>query len=295
MIQFKLSRFLAAIAIMAGCMCSQAQDHVGYLQQVQSAEVSFSLVSNKNPSNIGDGTAVVVKVSGSGLLAPSGTITFSAVPTNLATATTVVSAPIVLNSSGNADWVFNLAPGTYQIFAAYSGDSDYQPSQSNPLTQTVIGPADFTLALDSGPLTVKQGSTWNGSITATSINNFQGTVTLTCSGGSGDAAVSCVQGKPLALSAGGSVQFPIQVTTTGTSLNVISSSVFMVGFGLASKRRRRKQMKALSVLCLLLLIAGCGGIRYEQKDGTPKGDYKMNFTGQSGSLSHAVSFVVSVQ
>jgi Bacterial Ig-like domain (group 3) len=295
MIQFKLSRFLAMIAIMAGCMCSQAQNHVEYMQQVQSAEAQLSLSSNRNPSNIGDGTAVVIKVSGSGLLAPSGTITFSAVPVNIVTATTVVSAPVALNSSGNADWVFNLAPGTYQIFATYSGDSDYQPSHSNPLTQTVLGPADFTLTLDSGPLTVKQGSTWNGSITATSVNNFNGTVTLTCSGGSSVAGVSCVQGKPLTLSAGGSAQFPIQVTTAATSLNVISSSVFMMGFGLASKRRRQKQMTTLSLLCLLLLIAGCGGIRYEQTDGTPRGDYKMNFTGQSGSLSHAVSFVVSVQ
>src|SRR5438309_4770308 len=100
MIQFNLSRFLAAIAIMAGCMCSQAQNHVGYIQQVQSAGVLLTLVSNKNPSNIGDGTAVVIKVSGSGLVAPSGTITFSAVPVNIATATTVASVPVALDSSG---------------------------------------------------------------------------------------------------------------------------------------------------------------------------------------------------
>jgi Bacterial Ig-like domain (group 3) len=295
MVQFRLIRFFAVVFMMATCLFGHAQDHIGYMQQVQRSAVSLSLVSNKNPSNIGDGTAVVIKVSGLGLLAPSGTITFSAVPVNIATATTVSSAPVVLDSSGNANWVFNLAPGTYQIFGAYSGDNDYQSEESNPLVQIVLGPADFTLTLDSGSLAVKQGSTWNGSITATSTNNFQGTVTLTCSGGDSVAGVSCVQGKPLTLSAGGAAQFPIQVTTTGTSLNVISSSVFMVGVGLASRRRRRKQMNALSLLCVLLFVVGCGGIRYEQKDGTAKGDYKMNFTGQSGSLSHAVSFVVSVQ
>ena len=295
MIQFRLIRFFAAIAMMAACLLGHAQDHIGYMQQVQRAGVTLTLVSTKNPSNIGDGTIIVVKVSGLGILPPSGTITFSAMQGNIVTGTAFSTASVTLDSSGNAAWAFNPPAGTYQLLASYSGDTDYQPSDAIPLTQTVIGPADFTLTLDSGSLVVKQGSNWTGNITATSVNNFQGTVTLTCSGASSVAFVTCVPGQPLMLIPGESTQFPIQVTTIATSLNVLSSGVFIVGFGIASKRRRLQQMVSFSLLSLLLLFVGCGTVRYEQKDGTPKGDYKMTFTGQSGALSHAVSFVVSVQ
>jgi hypothetical protein len=295
MIRFKLIRFLAAISILSGSIYSPAQDHVGYLQQVQRAGVSVSLVSPKNPSNIGDGSAVLVKVSGSGVLAPSGIVTFSAVQANIANATAVATASISLDSSGNAAWIFGLPPGTYQIFATYSGDNEYQAGDAVPLTQIVVGPADFTLSLDSGSLAVKQGSTWSGSLTATSVNDFQGTITLLCSGGSNATQTACLPGKPMALTPGGSAQFPVQITTTATSLNILSSGLLLISFSVVSRKRQRKQVAALSLLTLLLLVTGCGGVRYEQTNGTPKGNYTMTVTGQSGSLSHAVSFVVSVQ
>jgi hypothetical protein len=158
-----------------------------------------------------------------------------------------------------------------------------------------LGTPDFTLTLNPGSLIVKQGATWNGALTATSINNFQGTVTLTCTGSDSTAGVACIQGQPQTLGINGTAQFPVQMTTVANTLKVISGSMFLVSFGFASRKRHRKQLKALSLLAVLLLLSGCAAMRYEQTNGTPKGDYKITFTGQSGSISHSVSVVVSVQ
>src|ERR1700722_18321550 len=98
MIQFRLIRFFAAISMMAACLLGHAQDHIGYMQQVQRAGVTLTLVSTKNPSNIGDGTIIVVKVSGSGILPPSGPITFSPMQGNIVPGTDFFIPPAPLAS-----------------------------------------------------------------------------------------------------------------------------------------------------------------------------------------------------
>lgn len=297
MTRFTLLRIFAALSMTAGGILAQAQSHAGYLQQVQRTSVTLSLASVRNPSNIGDGTAAVLQVTGPGLLPPTGVITFTAIQNGQIIVGLGAIPPMTLDSAGKANWTFNLPPGTYQFLAAYSGDAEYAPSDAIPITQTVLGPADFIFSLDPGPLVVKQGATWTGTLKATSYNNFQGNVTVSCDGGGSAVLMACSPGQPLLVSPAGATRFPVQITTTITTLKILSGAgLFVFGIGFTSKKRRGfLQLRILALLPLVLWLAGCGAVRYQQSDGTPKGDYKITFVGQSGSLSHAVSLVVTVQ
>jgi hypothetical protein len=292
-----LNMALSAFWMLCGGALIQAQTQNHYVQQVQQATPTLTLSSTRNPSNIGDGSAAIIQISGAGLIIPSGTVTFSATPTGVVGALTAATVTVPIDSTGKAIWVFDLNPGTYQLFASYDGDVDYNRVDAIPISQQVIGPADFNLTLDPGSLTVKQGSTWKGNLTATAINNFHGMITLSCDGG-GDG-VKCMSGgsQSLQMDASGICHFPVEMTTTATAVNTLSASFFLffTGFGLSKKKHRLKRLYPFALLSLLLLVMGCTAVRYQQTDGTTRGNYKLTFVGQSGSLSHAVTVVVAVQ
>lgn len=281
--------------MVCGCTLIQAQTQNHYVQQVQKSTPTLVLTSTKNPSNINDGTAATIQISGTGPIAPSGTVTFSATETGFIGTLANATVTVPIDSTGKASWVFSLSPGTYQLFATYSGDTDYNPVDATPISQQVIGPPDFSLTLDPGSLVVKQGSTWTGNLTATAINNFQGMITLSCDGGG--AGVKCLGGQSIQMDASGVCHFPIELTTTATTVNTLSASflLFISGFGLSKKRNCLKKLYPFALLSMLLLFAGCTAVRYQQTDGTPRGNYKLTFVGQSGSLTHAVTVVVTVQ
>jgi hypothetical protein len=287
----------ALVWMVCGCTLIQAQTQNHYVQQVQQAGPTLALTSTRNPSSIGDGTAAIIQISGTGPISPSGTVIFSAVQAGVVGTLTAATATIPIDSTGKAIWIFDLSPGTYQLFATYNGDMDYARVDAIPITQQVIGPADFSLTVDPGSLIVKQGSTWKGGLTATAINNFQGTVTLSCDGGGNAVGMNCLSGQPIQMDASGISHFPVELTTTATVVNTLTASflLFFTGFGLSKNRSRLKKIYPFALLSLLLLVAGCSAVRYQQVDGTPRGNYKLTFVGQSGSLTHAVTVVVTVQ
>ena len=299
MYRSRLFALIAAIGMVAASLPAHAQRESGnYLQTVTKAGTQLMLTATPNPSNVGDGTPAVLQVSGPGAVAPTGLVTFSALAAGSITSGQAVdTAAIALDSTGKATWPLNLAPGTYELVAVYSGDANYTAGQQT-LSHTVLGPADFSLVLDPGSLNVKQGATWSGNLTATSINNFSGVVKISCDGGGPVVFMTCLPGQPLLVSAAAPTSFPIQVTTTATILKTINTSgLLLLCLSLGTKaRRRRYWMCSIGLLCLLTLVSGCGDdVHYQQRDGTPRGNYKMTFVGQSGSLSHAVSFVITVQ
>jgi hypothetical protein len=83
--------------------------------------------------------------------APSGTITFYAGSTALAT------APINANGSASAT-IATLAPGTYSINAVYNATRDYASSTSNAI-QLIVNGATTTAALTSAPNPSNYGQT----------------------------------------------------------------------------------------------------------------------------------------
>ena len=86
------------------------------------------------------------------------------------------TAPVDL--TGVATWSPSLPTGTFTIFAVYSGDSNLLGSTSPAISQTVLGPPDFSFSVL--PFSIAQGQTGAAPITVTAINGFHGTITFSC-------------------------------------------------------------------------------------------------------------------
>lgn len=120
-----------------------------------------SLSSSANPALPGQSVTFTATVTGNGT--PTGTVTFYDGSTELGTGT--------LDSNGNATYTTStLSPGTHNISADYSGDSNFA-SSSDSLTQLISQETSSTMSLSSSV---------NPSLLDQSV-----TFTATVSGGSG--------------------------------------------------------------------------------------------------------------
>jgi hypothetical protein len=207
------------------------------------------------------------------------------------------TAPV--NLTGVATWTPSLPTGTFTIFAAYSGDSNLLGSTSPAISQTVLGPEDFSFSVS--PFSVAQGQSAATPVSVTAINGFHGTIAFSCASPSPEMDCGL---SPNALM----VPAPGALTTTSTSAGNVALSAttfattvqkaglfgaFLLSF-LSFKRRKRLVLQAAVALALLLI--GCGtGTRYVQQDGTPKGTYSITVTGTSGKLSHTQTVLVTVR
>jgi hypothetical protein len=207
------------------------------------------------------------------------------------------TAPV--NLTGVATWTPSLPTGTFTIFAAYSGDSNLLGSTSPAISQTVLGPEDFSFS--ASPFSVVQGQSAATPISVTAINGFHGTIAFSCASQSSE--VDCGL-SPNALM----VPAPAAQTTTSASAGnvALSATTFattvqkagLIGAFLLSflSLKRRKRLVLLAAVALALLLIGCGtGTRYVQQDGTPKGTYSITVTGTSGKLSHTQAVLVTVR
>ena len=99
-------------------------------QVVSRASASVTLTSSKNPAPAGSAGSLTATVEGS--LAPpkpTGTVTFSEGAAVLAT--------VPLSGKSAKYPLKSLSAGVHEIVASYSGDTDFAPSSSNVLMQTI--------------------------------------------------------------------------------------------------------------------------------------------------------------
>ena len=104
----------------------------------------------------------------------TGNVTFTVENANVVVAT--YTAPV--NANGTATVSPTLPSGTLSLLAAYSGDSNLLGSSSSPITQSVLGDADFDFTLT--PISVPQGQDASVPATVTAINGFKGSISFTC-------------------------------------------------------------------------------------------------------------------
>ncbi|HEY5942681.1 MAG TPA: Ig-like domain repeat protein [Solirubrobacterales bacterium] len=111
-------------------------------QVVEKAETQVTLTSPFEPASFGSSGSLkaTVKAVAPGAGTPAGTITFREGENVLAT--------VQLSGSSASLPLKSLPLGTHGVTASYSGDPNYQPSGSEPLTQTIV-PAATELALTS--------------------------------------------------------------------------------------------------------------------------------------------------
>ncbi len=76
--------------------------------------------------------------------------------------------------------ISSLAPGTHLISASYSGDINYSPSVSVPVS-VVVNVSDYTLSTPNPSITLVTEHHGTFPVVATSLGRFTDQITLTCS------------------------------------------------------------------------------------------------------------------
>jgi hypothetical protein len=222
---------------------------------------------------------------------------------------------VSLSSQGAASYPVTAAtPGLHYFTAVYAGDSKLRSSVSAAvLEQTPLNGSDFSLNLTNGTLTIPQGQSITTLATVTSINGFNGKISISCStaspkmscqvprpsfaGGQGSSliVIRAVQNPAVASMPGGFRTFP-GAEVKGTLIGwVILWTVLLI----ASTGRRRIALASICVVCALL-AAGCAGRSLVSNDLTPVGGYVLTIQASSASakglpsVSHTTQLQVQV-
>ena len=126
-----------------------------------------TLGSSQNPSVFGQSTTFTATIQGTG--APTGAVTFRDGTAQLGTSN------VTAGSAGMT--VSNLSTGTHSITASYSGDSNFLPSTSAALTQSVSKASTTTSIVSSAnPSYLNQSVTFKASVKSQDGGAVTGTV-----------------------------------------------------------------------------------------------------------------------
>jgi uncharacterized protein (TIGR03437 family) len=127
-----------------------------------------TLSSNLNPSISGQSVTFTATVTSGA----TGTVTFSIDSVN--------QPAVVLSGNQATLMVSNLSVGTHQIGAAYSGDTNFLPSSTTTLTQTVNSPPAGTVTLtpSANPSVVNHSVTFTAAVSS----GATGTITFSIDG-----------------------------------------------------------------------------------------------------------------
>ncbi|MDR3727599.1 MAG: Ig-like domain repeat protein [Terracidiphilus sp.] len=256
-------------------------------------DLGTSTTSGTNPQVI-----LVATVLSSSGPTPTGTVTFTS-------GSSLVGAS-TLNSSGIATLVPNLASGTYNIIATYSGDAQHSPSTSQAVQVTAIA-TGFNLTVTPASVSVVSKQNATVTVAMTSISGFTDTIGLGCS--SLPAGVTChfssisavlkadaVQSVQLTIDtnnplSGGSSAMNTHTEKPGTYLAGLLLP-FSLFFGWILWRFRKRHAALLTTVLLLLLsgaamlATGCSGM---SSSSAAPGTYVIQVTG-TGASSNIIHY-----
>lgn len=267
---------------------------------------SLAITSSKNPA------------------APTDTITLSAqVKATINGVTTIPTGNVVVTESGKTLGAIalskgtgtlhlaNLAVGSHNLIANYSGDAHFVP-QSQKFSQIVM---DYSFAANKTSATVKAGNAASFTLTVTPENGFNSEVSFACESGLGKG-MSCTFNPNLVTPTGGAVKATLTVATTGSSLNamlptnqrpggeILWASLGSMGalgivlMGAGSRRRTWWIVLGLLGLVLMLGIVGCGSSSHvsSNSNATPAGQYTVQVKASaSGYTAKTTTLTITVQ
>jgi hypothetical protein len=274
------------------------------------AASTTALTITPSAISIGQTATITATVNGPGgaTVAPTGYVTFfdNGAVTNwfyldqLTPASSGASASYSLSLPSEYFW----ASGANQITAVYSGDNTYLPSTSSAVTVNVgQGGSDFTLAAQSPQIAVASGNAGSVGINLESINNFSGSIALTCTPSSNQ--FSCVVNPAAAtLSSTALATLTVTATLPGTTAKLSSppgqSRSWLAGGAAAAlcivvvlpiRRRRCITLLCLPIFAGAFFLAGCGdsgggGLNLPPANGTPTGAYTALVTATANGILH---------
>ena len=191
----------------------------------------------------------------------------------------------------------SLAVGTHKITAAYSGDNNYGPANSNPITVVV---QDFNLtASGGGTATVLPAShtTFTLMLTPVGGSTLPGTITLSHGTLPFGSSVEFSSNTVAASSPATSVILQINMAGSSTLSQRITDggpwkialALLLLPFGLKVRRFRAWLVILVISVALATGGTGCGGASLKPQS------FSFPVTATSGGLSHAITVNVTVQ
>ena len=295
------------------CTSTSATDTITVTKATTTTTVTAS--PSSVPSSGGSVTLTATVNTSSAGLAPSGTVQFQNHGTAITGTVNYTGTNANVSSTGyallTATLTITITPPA-SITAAYSGDTNYQGSTTSaavPIT-TSTGTPDFSLTATSTSFTIPSpGLSGTTTISATALNSFTGTVNVTCSLPSSMTYSTCSFSSNSFSVPSGSTIMTVNTTAPSTALRLFNrprwfipsaGALFACILLLLIPRKKRRVKLAFGLLVFALLAAGfvaCGGSSSSSTSspGTPTGTYTVVVTGTSGTLSHSLNVVVTVQ
>ncbi len=206
-------------------------------QTVNLAVTNFSLSANPASQSVtvGGSTSFNIVDTDQNSYTGAANLSISGVPAGVTAAFSPAAVDRLVSSTLSIQAGSAMTPGTYNM--TVSGTSNGQV-RTVPVTLTVNGVPDFSMAVSPGSQAVLVGSAASYSVSTTALSGFAGIVAFSAAG----------------LPTGATATFtPASVTGSGTSTIAIQTS-----------------------------------------SSTPSGNYSIQVTGVSGSLSHSVTFTFAV-
>jgi hypothetical protein len=292
------------------CTSGPATDTITVTQAATNATVTASTTSPTSGANV-TLTATVNTLSMG--LGPSGTAQFQ--NNGIAMAGGVTCTPVNASAAGYASCTATFTTSftaNASITAVYSGDANYAASPTSaPLTITIsTGAPDFSLTATPTSFTIASpGLSGTTAISASALNSFTGTVSVTCVVPSNMTYSSCSLNPTSFSVPNGSTMLTVNTTAPSLALRLFNrprwfipsaGALFACIFLLLITGKKRRVKLAFGLLVFALLaaaFAACGGSSSSapSSPGTPTGTYTVTVTGTSGTLSHTLNVPVTVE
>ncbi len=244
---------------------------------------------------------------------PTGTVTFLEGATILGTAALSTNGTVVsFAKSGDAAYATSgLATGSHQIVAIYSGDANFAPSTSAPITNIV---QDFTNVVNGVAIQnifPGDSTSYKFDLAPVGSTTFLNDLNLTISGlppgttytftpasiAAGSGTTSVVLNIKTSSSLSAQNRLPQGDPTSHRGLPIALGMLGLAGLGVVRKHgRKMPRMLMVLLLCLgsllpIAALSGCAGGYFTLTPTT----YSVSVTGAEGSIQHTATATLVVQ